>query len=78
VYLNLSGDWLTSPGTETLGCRITGLLPHLCEKYNGSVLIACESSQLPGSHDENVYQLLVEANAFAVVQLNGVPDRMPL
>ncbi|KAG2026219.1 hypothetical protein GB937_001726 [Aspergillus fischeri] len=41
-------------------------------------LIFVKNMTAPGCHDESVNQLLVNANAFAVAQLNGVPDGMPL
>ncbi|KAF3480350.1 Beta-ketoacyl synthase, active site protein [Arthroderma uncinatum] len=78
MYLDLSSDWSTVPCTESLGSRISACLPPLCEKFDGAVLGARESSQRPGSHDESIHQLLMDVNAFAVAQLNGVPDGMPM
>lgn len=78
MYLDLSGDWTTLPDTQALGCRIAACLPRHCERAEGSVLVARESKQQPGLHDQSVHQLLGNANAFAVAQLNGVPDGMPL
>ncbi|EED13941.1 methyltransferase, putative [Talaromyces stipitatus ATCC 10500] len=47
MYLDLSDDWSTLQGTETLDSRIAACLPHLCEKFDGSMLGARESTQRP-------------------------------
>lgn len=78
VFFDLSSASAARSGAGTLGARIAANLPRLCEKYDASVLIARESSLMPGSHVSAIHDMLQKANSFAAAQLNGVPDGMPL
>ncbi|KAK4067253.1 uncharacterized protein Triagg1_7696 [Trichoderma aggressivum f. europaeum] len=78
LFLDLSATTASSKGSSFLAQRISELLPSLCERQNASIVIARESTQLSGSHDDSINSLLKTVNTFAETQLNGVPDGMPL
>jgi SAM-dependent methyltransferase len=75
MFLDLSQD---STAVRSLGSRIAASLPSLCERANGSILVAKESLVLLETYNESVSNILNEAASFATKIFNGVPDGMPL
>lgn len=75
LFLDLSTDSATS---GSLGSRIAASLPELCERGNASVLIAKQALVLSEAHNDDVSELLRNANSFAIAVSSGVPEGMPL
>lgn len=63
---------------ESLGNRIRGSLPDLCERITLESLSSSKASGLPDKAPRSVARLLRKAQVFASSQLNSVPDGAPL
>lgn len=76
LYVDASGGG--GGGSSSLGARIRGSLPELCERVTLESLSSSRASDLPDRAPRSVARLLRRAQAFASSQLNSVPDGAPL
>jgi NAD(P)-dependent dehydrogenase (short-subunit alcohol dehydrogenase family) len=74
VFLDLTPSSTT---TATLGSRIAAMMPIICLKYRGSILLSKES-HVPYQDDEAIQHMLQTAHRFALEQLYSMPLGMPL
>lgn len=75
LFLDLSKDSAT---VGSVGSRIAASPPELCERDNASVLIARDFLVLSEDHNNDVSEMLRNANSFAIAVSSGIPDGMPL